>query len=236
MRLCFIPPLSSRLKTSSSVISLTSMSSVRSRCCPSVRFTPVARKQWQMLFMVLVLADTAISSLHFPPLYPVSSSSSRRAASSGRSPSSHTPATISVPVSPSPWRYCLIITYSPCSVVAMTLTHAVLQHVVFVVHHPVGQPYRVAACRQPRAAYEILAAQDVPFHVFFHIPAVMILFCYDLTERLCWLLSGLCVRHCLSARFFCFLSAFFEKYTFVLSEDGFTGVILSVILQSWKTV
>ena len=71
------------------------MSSVFSGCGVDVFLTPLARNVWQMLFIELGLGADSMNSCHSPPLYPVSSNSSRFAASMGDSPLSIPPAGIS---------------------------------------------------------------------------------------------------------------------------------------------
>lgn len=121
---CFISSCSIRSNTSSLFRSTTSISSVSSRClCPD-GFTPWATKQCVRLVVVLALPDIDIRCDHFPPIYPVSSSSSRLAASSGVSPFSITQAQISIHVFLIPYRNWRSITNRPSSVIAMTFTQS----------------------------------------------------------------------------------------------------------------
>lgn len=120
---CRNSPFRSMSYTSALVRQNTSMSSVASRCRWPVGRTPLARKQWQRLSIVEGLGAIVISSVHSPPMYPVSSCSSRRAPSSGVSPFSTTPAQISMETTSRAWRYWRSRMSRPSSVSAMTLIH-----------------------------------------------------------------------------------------------------------------
>ena len=100
------------------------MSSVASRCWSETFSTPVTKKLCVRFVEVLGLGDSVIHSCHSPPAYPVSSKSSRCAASKGVSPSSITPQGSSKQVFPRPCLYCLSITISPSFVMAITFTQS----------------------------------------------------------------------------------------------------------------
>ena len=101
-----------------------SMSSVLSKCWLLIGSTPFAKKQWQRLFVVLGLGEMVMSLLHAPPPKPVSSCSSRLAASSGSSSFSITPAQISFDTMPSPCRHWRSIIKFPLQSSAITFTQS----------------------------------------------------------------------------------------------------------------
>lgn len=149
MSACLIWSCSRRSRTSDSDSRQTSRSSVESRCWALVFFTPVARKQCVMLFVVLGLPDSCMSSV-------------QRCFALFDYACGNFIACLAEPVAELPFHDILPVFVNGYDVDPVR----VFENVEFRVDSPVGKPYGVLSDRKPRASEQVFARHRLPFSVF----------------------------------------------------------------------